>query len=374
VIAPATVRRVIRDYALSIFAWLTMSLLTAWQTWNMSNRENLHVTLRDMLLLYAVRYFTVALLTPPIFYLSERWPFRGRKAWLRVFAWIIGYIPFAIAFGTIRWCFLPPWMEDTQSWGPRNLDTLGQVIYTTFADVLFLYLGIVIAAHAYTYYVRDRRHEIDHLQLSRALAQSELQALKFQLHPHFLFNTLQGISTLVDTDKRAAQAMILKLSRLLRVALKHGSADLIPLSDEIEFAESYLDLQKMRLGKRLEVRWDVEPETRSALVPQLILQPLIENAVVHGIACYREGGWIEIRSRAGDILTLEIRNSVGGRSEKGLGLGLQNTSSRLKYLYNSEASFKMEILPEGIAVATLRVPSFLGRNAEDNPSLSTLEV
>lgn len=351
-----------------------MSLLTSWQMWYVSSRERMNVTLHDMFLVYGVRYLTVALLTPPIFYLSERWPFRGRNAWLRVFAWILGYIPFSIAFGTIRWCFLPPWMEDTLTWGPRNLETLGLLIYTTFADVLFLYLGVVLAAHAYTYYVRNQRQEIDRLQLSHALAQSELQALKFQLHPHFLFNTLQGISTLVDTDKHAAQAMILKLSRLLRVALKHGSADLISLSDEIEFAESYLDLQKMRLGKRLEVRWDIAPETRSALVPQLILQPLIENAVVHGIACCREGGWIEIRSRPGDILTLEIRNSVGGRSEKGLGLGLQNTEGRLKYLYNSEASFKMEILPEGIAIATLRVPSFLSRNGEEKPSLSTLEA
>lgn len=368
-------RRMAREYALSIPVWLALSALVAWQDYRLVQMQHLRGTFRDELLVYGVRYLTVALLTPPIFHIVERWPITTRKSVLRTLGYVVGYGVFSVAFAFIRWCMLPPWMDETQVWGPRNLLTLGQLVVHTFADVLLIYIGIIITAHAYAYYVRNQRQEIERLELSQALAQSELQALKFQLHPHFLFNTLQGISTLVETDKLAAQTMIVKLSTLLRVALKHGSTDLIPLSEEVDFAKSYLELQKMRLGKRLEVRWQIAPETQAALVPQLILQPLIENAIVHGIACCREGGWIEVRSQqTGKMVAIEIRNSVCGRGENGLGLGLQNTAARLKYLYATEAAFTMEIGGDGIAVVSLSMPSFGATQSDEGRSLSTLEV
>ena len=123
---------------------------------------------------------------------------------------------------------------------------------------------------------------------------SDLQSLRTQLHAHFLFNALQGISTLTDSDPGRAKAMILKLSELLRAALRYGDSDLVALGEELKSIEHYLDLEGMRLGDRLQVRWNVQPETRRMLVPQLILQPLVENAIVHGIACCRGGGWIQI--------------------------------------------------------------------------------
>jgi two-component system, LytTR family, sensor kinase len=368
------IRRIARDYAASIAVWMTLSVPVSWQEFKMAQMLHLGGNFHDEMLVFGARYLSVALLTPLIFYLVGRWPITGSTAVLRTAAYLAGYIPFCVAFAFIRWCLVPPWIDETQEWGPRSLFTLNELVVHSFADVFLIYLGIIIAAYAYTYYVRNQRQEIERLELSQALAQSELQALKFQLHPHFLFNTLQGISTLVDTDKGAAQTMIVKLSTLLRVALKHGSADLIPLSEEVAFARSYLELQKMRLGKRLDVQWHMAPETMSTLVPQLILQPLIENAIVHGIACCREGGWIDVRSQQVDsVVTIEVRNSVGGHSEHGIGLGLQNTGARLKYLYSSEASFSMNIGPDRIATATLHLPS-LGANpskearmaAEDN--------
>jgi two-component system, LytTR family, sensor kinase len=375
VTASPTVRRVAREYAQSIAVWMTLSVLVAWQEFRLAQMEHMRGTFRDELLVFGARYLSVALLTPPIFYLVGRWPVYTRRSVLRIAGCIVGYVPFSVAFAFIRWCLLPPWLDEAQTWGPRTLFTLGQLVVHTFADVLLIYLAIIIAAHAYTYYVRNQSQEIERLELSQALAQSELQALKLQLHPHFLFNTLQGISTLVETDKRAAQAMIVKLSTLLRMALKHGSADLISLKEEIEFARSYLDLQKMRLGRRLEVRWQIAPETLRTLVPQLILQPLIENAVGHGIACCREGGWIEILSKqAQDVVTVEIRNSVGGHGENGMGLGLRNTAARLKYLYGTEAEFAMKIGQDGIAVATLSVPSLGATQSDEGRIFSALET
>jgi two-component system LytT family sensor kinase len=144
------------------------------------------------------------------------------------------------------------------------------------------------------YYALVRREELEKTELQEALAESELQSLKSQLHPHLLFNTLHGLSTLIETDRGLVRLMILRLSDLLRTTLEHGAADLVSLEKELEFARAYLDLEKMRLDGRLEVHWKIDDGTGRVLVPQLILQPLVENAIVHGVSCSREGGWVEI--------------------------------------------------------------------------------
>jgi two-component system, LytTR family, sensor kinase len=357
-------RGIARDYAISITFWLAASLLAGWQTYSLWLKAHVVVRYHDLLIVFAARYLSVALLTPPIFYLVNRWPVTG-GAIRRAFAFALGYVPFAVAFGIIRWAILPPWMEQTFSWGPRTTGTLFELMYATFADVLLLYLGVVIAAHAYAYFVRGQRQEIERLQLRQSLAQSELQSLRAQLHPHFLFNTLQGVSTLIDTDRGTAQRMLLTLAGLLRKVLKHSSTDLISFGEELTFVESYLQLEQMRLGRRLEVRWRIAAEAQTALVPQLLLQPLIENAVVHGVANTRGGGWIEIEAHLREArLVIVIRNSVGDSSRSGTGLGIANTRSRLKFLYGEDATFDFDLTHSNAAVARLAVPAFTVRLAE----------
>ena len=347
--------RVARDYAIAVAFWLAVSLLVAWQMYGFQNGA---VSYRTVFLIYAARYLSVAVLTPPIFYVVSRWPVTGNPL-RRTIGYGLGYVPFWIAFGVIRWSILPVWLWDTRSWVPRSLASLSQVIYDSLADQLLTYLGVAVAAHAYAYFVRGQRQEIERLQLSRSLAQSELQTLRAQLHPHFLFNTLQGVSALIDTDRGAAQNMLLTLAGLLRKVLQYGSSDLITFREELAFVESYLQLEQMRLGRRLEVRWQITPDVHTALIPQLLLQPLIENAIVHGIANSRDGGWIEIEAHLQrGQLVVAIRNSIGGASSSGLGVGIRNTRARLKYLYGEDAAFEFEILEARIAVAQLTVPAF----------------
>ena len=151
--------------------------------------------------------------------------------------------------------------------------------------------------------------------------------------------------------------MIIKLSNLLRKALDRGSSDLIPLEDELKFVREYLDLEKMRLGNRLRVDWIVAPDTCRLLVPQMILQPLAENAIRHGIAASREGGWLEIATSAEKAtLTVKLRNSVGGGRSTGTGVGLRNAEARLKYLYSGDASMRFQILEDRTATVVLCVP------------------
>ncbi|TLZ24254.1 MAG: histidine kinase [Gammaproteobacteria bacterium] len=199
--------RLVRDYALAIAFWLSVSVLVAWQMYGFERLLSKPVVLHDLLLVYGARYLTVAILTPPIFYLVERWPVTGAVV-RRTAGYALGYLPFSCAFAVIRWLLLPPWREETTSWGPRSLEMLFELLYGTFADVLLLYLSVVVAAHAYAYFVHGQRQEIERLELRQSLAQSELQALRAQLHPHFLFNTLQGISTLIETDRVTAQGML----------------------------------------------------------------------------------------------------------------------------------------------------------------------
>jgi two-component system, LytTR family, sensor kinase len=234
-----------------------------------------------------------------------------------------------------------------------------------FALQTWDYLVILVGAHAYEYFMRARNEELERAKLQQALAESELQALKSQLQPHFLFNTLHGISSLIEVDRPLARAMVLKLSSLLRTVLQSGTADLVSLEEELSFAEAYLDIEKMRLSERLEIRWTIPPDTGQILVPRLILQPLVENAIVHGVACSREGGWLEIRlKRAEDYVELSVRNSVRGKGAPGSGLGLQNTRARLNYLYGDEARLVFAVDEVGIATATVRMPALAAAKPE----------
>jgi len=200
--------------------------------------------------------------------------------------------PFVLLFALIRWSLLPPWFPETQQWGHRTFAALIGLTYTTFGDELVFYLAVVIAAHAAVFFRRIQRQELEQLALKEALAQSELQTLQMQIQPHFLFNTLNGISSLVHSDAGRAEQMILRLSSLLRRTLKQDGSDLVTLADELRLAEDYLDIEGMRLGSRMAVRWDIQPETRDLLVPQFMFQLLIENGVKHGVANVRGQGWI----------------------------------------------------------------------------------
>jgi LytS/YehU family sensor histidine kinase len=278
--------------------------------------------------------------------------------------YLAGFIPFVLLFAVIRWSLLPPWYPETQQWGHRTFAALIGLTYTTFGDELVFYLAVVIAAHAAVFFQRIQRQELEQMALKEALAQSELHTLQMQIQPHFLFNTLNGISSLVHSDAGRAEQMILRLSSLLRRTLKQDGSDLVTLTDELHLAEDYLDIEGMRLGSRMSVRWDIEPETRDLLVPQFMFQLLIENGVKHGIANCRGQGWIEITSRQSQQgLKLEVKNSVNGEIRQGMGVGHQNIRTRLSLLYGSDARLLFH-RRDKVAVATLVLPIFPSTKSE----------
>lgn len=362
-------KRAALAYACSLGFWLAFSPLMAAESKVRLAQRGLHADYWTLVVVNGAWGVTFALLTPPIFFIVRKYPVTRGRFLARAGLYALGVAPFMLAFACVRWSILPPWDIARLHFQPRSLASFLSIFYV-FADQIWTYMATVVAAHAWAYLERTAEQERERAELQQALAASELQALKRQLHPHFLFNTLHGISALIDTDRARAKLMVLKLSGLLRTALQYDNSDLVSFEEELRFVQGYLDIEKMRLGERLEVRWNLEPGTERLLIPQLLLQPLVENAILHGIACCREGGWLEIGAERRDgWFDISLRNSVGGKGQPGLGLGLQNTQARLRHLFSDEATFSFEISPERIGIARIRLPEF-GTGAGQEPVTS----
>ncbi|MGB7585083.1 MAG: histidine kinase [Terriglobales bacterium] len=343
-------RPIVRAYLMSIAFWYGLSVLMGLQ-YSPLDRNHLWFSFLGLLVQAGARAFALALWTPPIFFLVKKYLRFSTNRVRYVLLWGFGAVPFVLLHTAIAWLVIPPYVS-------RSLQAWLEDVRSAFADDTFVYIAIVVAAHGYEYLKCLRKEERERYEYQQALAASELQALKMQLHPHFLFNTLHGIATLIETDARGAKAMIIRLSNLLRTALDRGSSDLIALESELNFAREYLDLEKMRFGSRLKVDWLVAPETLSFLVPQMILQPLVENAVRHGIASSREPGLIEVAATVSDgRLEVQVRNSAGSKTSNGTGVGLRNVEARLKYLYSGDASLRFTMADNQVATASLTFPA-----------------
>jgi sensor histidine kinase YesM len=222
-----------------------------------------------------------------------------------------------------------------------------------------VYAGVVLAWHAAHYYRESRDRQLQSMQLESLLHQAQLQALRSQLNPHFLFNALHSIAELVHENPKLAEALIVRLGELLRQVLQSSASQEVTLAEELGFIRSYVEIEQMRLGERLQVTWDVDESLLSLRVPSLILQPLVENAIQHGIATSARSGALTIRacSEAG-FLVLQVRDTGPGMSresaESGRGIGLSNTRLRLQRLYGERQKF--DLFEEGGLVVTLRIP------------------
>ena len=212
-----------------------------------------------------------------------------------------------------------------------------------FAVVLFLWCSLYFSIKQWQQSAQERERL---LRAEAEAREARLSALRYQLNPHFLFNSLNAVSTLVlEGNAPAATRMLAQIGELLRTSLDNETVLEVPLSQEIAFTEQYLAIEQIRLGERLRVDVAISPETLDALVPSMLLQPLVENAVRHGIASVVEGGTIAIRSEFHDSqLQIVVKNSgvVAAREDKPMnGIGLSNTIERLKTLYGLEQKFTL---------------------------------
>ena len=287
-------------------------------------------------------------LTPVIVWLARRFPLIG-DTWKSS---LLVHLPAFLLISTIHSAAataitlsMRPFddMGDSpESFWPRFLSR----IPGSFGSDLLIYGGVIGICYALDYYRKYREREFVATRLEAQLAQAQLDALRMQLHPHFLFNTLNSIVGLVrDNKNHAAVSMLVGLSDLLRHALEHSNRQEVELREELNFIKLYLSIQEMRFSDRLQIEFDIDPATTTAMVPNLILQPLTENALRHGIGRSADSGVVGITSAAEDgQLRLTVYDNGAGLPDNwqlngSAGIGLANTSARLQQLYDDNHQF-----------------------------------
>jgi two-component system LytT family sensor kinase len=289
--------------------------------------------------------------TVAIFWLARRVPLARKQLFSRIAVHIIA----AIALSFARTAFM------IQVLGPRPFG----IVFWGSVSVNILYYALLLGiAHAMLYYGRYREGERTAERLAAGLTEARLQALKMQLQPHFLFNTLNAISALIPAEAQPARRMVARLGDLLRIALEHEETQEVTLREELAFLQPYLEIEQARLKDRLTVTMEIAPETLDARVPHLLLQPLVENSIRHGVAPRIDPGSVTISTALTPdhhMLHLEVRDDGPGvernnqaRTRKGVGLA--NIQSRLEQLYGREHRFVLENHPEGGVVVRISLP------------------
>ena len=232
----------------------------------------------------------------------------------------------------------------------------------------FLYYWLILGIQAAFIYQRMYREQrVAAAELEGRLTLAQLEALRLQLHPHFLFNTLNAISAFVEADPERARRMIARLGELLRRTLNGGTAAEMPLSRELDLLAPYLEIQQIRFGDRLSIELQVPDGAGDALIPTLLLQPLVENAVEHGVKRTLNGARVRLTAeRSGDRLRLEIADNGPGPAGGSEGVGLANTRARLAGLYGDAACFDLKAVHTGGTVVTIELP-FTSARANTSP-------
>ena len=365
--------RITRSEVIAVVGgWTLVAALFAAHNYLSGTAEGRPVTVAQALWWSVAEWYTWALVTPLVLWLVRRTraaerPRLSTLATLAALGLGVAALQVAIEYGADRLAVLlfgnvdlsvGVWLSDgvrraaldLAYFVPRKIG----FSYVTFCALVF----VILAADYYRLY-RDR--ELRAARLEGALAQAQLRALQAQLQPHFLFNTLNTIATLIPEDPAAAEELVESLGELLRAALRDGGRDEIPLRQELELLEQYLGIQERRFHDRLRVERVFAPDLGDAMVPPLILQPLVENAIRHGIAARPGGGAVTVRTERGDdtlLLTVED-DGPGfrpGKDAASTGVGLANTRARVDQLYGGKATLETGNRMGGGAYVALTLP------------------
>jgi two-component system, LytTR family, sensor kinase len=307
-------------------------------------------------------WYSWAALAPGIIWLSRRFPLDKQSWHVSLPAHVVGvFVATTLHIGmavSTRLATHSAIGQSTDSW---RLEAQ-RMFFLNFDWEMMTYWAIVGLSHALSYHREAQTRALRASQLETRLVEAQLQSLQRQLQPHFLFNTLNTISALMHRDVEAADAMIARLSDLLRISLQMVGVQEVTLKEELDFLSKYLEIEQTRFRDRLTVVFEVAPDTLDALVPNLILQPLVENAIKHGIGPRPAPGTVMVRARrVGTTLELAVQDNGVGLSAARLsdfnrGIGLSNTRSRLDHLYGSTHRFEFRQPAEGGLLVLIAIP------------------
>jgi hypothetical protein len=346
--------------AVFLSGWLVLAALFALQEWVDKRTWNYDVHFGKVYLLWAILFLLWGITCWVLWWkLGER----IQRATLK--SVLLYGVPLSVVVSVL---VEAAWVACTwdirlgnRSW--TYLRRLGYFVDSEMVDNLVIFWVVFLMFRGIGYYQKLRERETTAIRLESELTNAQLRALRMQLNPHFLFNTMNSISSLMHSDVDAADRMLEQMSSMLRMTLDRGDAKLIPLTDEIEFTQMYISIQQMRFTGKVHSYVAIEPEVLDALVPTMILQPLMENAYVHGVAVTQGEAFlgIEAQNHEGQ-LRICVRNSgrgliIGdGSNHEGLGVGISNVKARLELHYGDDQRFSLNEFPDGEVQAILLLP------------------
>ncbi len=339
--------------------FVVLGIITGLQVYYLYDREPFGVRVWTGLKETVTFSATWLVLTPFILMLVERFPLvRARLSWSLPI-----HLVASVVIGATNRVLLLLAMPLAAGVWPVRYDPqrmMRDVVLRLDLQAL-LYWAVVAVYEGLSWYMKVQESQRRQAELEARLTGARLEALRMQLQPHFLFNTLHTISSMIHTDPNGADLMVVRLSEFLRMSLENSASQEAPLEEELEFIERYLEIERIRFHDRLKVLYDIPSDTLDATVPRLILQPLVENAIKHGVSKVSGPGSVRITARAGEgKLTLAVRDNgpgfENGSPSQCNRIGLRNTRERLERLYGREQQLVLRNLDKGGVEATVTIP------------------
>lgn len=340
--------------------WTLFGLFFACQLYFMDRLATArHYSFATLLIWQGIAAYVLWLATPLVVNVASRFPIERHNWPRRLLLHLMASLLFAVVVGSAHVSIDLWYVRDALQVRPGTHFARGLILMLD--REMFVYFTIVFIAHAFNYYYRYRKGELKASQLETQLVRAQLQTLRAQLHPHFLFNTLHTISTIMHEDVETADRMVVYLGDFLRTTLADVGGQEISLQRELEMLSSYLQIERVRFQDRLRVEMDIGPDVMDACVPNLILQPLVENAIKHGIAPFSLDGRIDIRAkRENGMLRIQVRDDgpgiTSGHNLLTEGVGLANTRARLKHLYGTAHRFELKNVSGDGFIVDLMIP------------------
>jgi sensor histidine kinase YesM len=355
---PVLSRRVVR-FGLIWGVWTIVALFFSTQAYLMYYAERQPIRYAQGFLFQATACYLWALATPLVLWLARRFCI-DRTNWLRRtalhFLFSLALVSTLLGLHFLLFMVLQGWAHNITPF------RIFSFIYNNLDRWILIYAFILLLSHAFNYYNSYRKGELKASELRTQLVQSQLEALKMQVQPHFLFNTLHSISALLSKDTDAARKMITRLGDFLRLTLENSGSMEVTLQQEIEFLNGYLEIERIRFQDRLTTDIHVDPAVLDVRVPNLILQPIVENAMRHAIG-NSTAGRVEITAAPRNgVVRIEVKDNGPGiidralETRRGKGLGLANTQARLVGLYGNAAHFELANDPAGGLIVALEIP------------------
>lgn len=349
--AVTTLRNKVIVWSCGLAVWTALACLMSVETAIWLAYRGEHIDWAGLIVFRIADWYSCGVFVPVLLYATRRWPIGRRNLGPRLAL----HIALSLAAATGKIVLFRPVRAALSN---QDLVPLSEALARGIISESIAFLSVAAALHAIEYYARFRERGKLAAQLQARLSDAQLRALRAQLNPHFLFNTLNAVTALLHRDPDRADSMLTRLGEVLRLALRADPAHEVTLHEEMAVLEPYLSIMRVRFADRVAVECNIDPETLNAIVPSFILQPVIENAFEHGMAPLKRPGSVYIESRiTGSSLILAVRDDGPGPSPREHdGVGLSNTRKRLFELYGDSSTMDVVGLPGGGTIAEMRMP------------------